>query len=116
MYVRCPFFYFIALYPKKECKLFLFSSPHSFFWRDQHDSSHDASFLFLSSLLMLVILHPGVCSARKMFPKRKLDESTSGSESQKEEANVKDTQGQQNKRPRVEPGSPASEGKLSLLL
>ncbi|KAM9845384.1 DNA ligase 1 [Aulostomus maculatus] len=37
-------------------------------------------------------------TARKMFPKRKLDESRSGSESQKEEAEEK---GQQNKRPRV---------------
>lgn len=114
MYVRCPFFYFIALYPKKEnssCFHLLI-----LFLRDQHDSSHDASFLFLSSLLMLVILHPGVCSARKMFPKRKLDESRSGSESQKEEADGKDKQGQQNKRPRVEPGSPASEGTLFLLL
>ncbi|XP_070774867.1 DNA ligase 1 [Enoplosus armatus] len=39
-------------------------------------------------------------TARKMFPKRKLDESRSGGESQKEEA--EEEQGQQNKRPRVE--------------
>ncbi|XP_070831017.1 DNA ligase 1 [Chaetodon trifascialis] len=55
-------------------------------------------------------------TARKMFPKRKLDESGSGSESQKEEA--KEEQGQQNKRPRVErsavsagnPDEPTEEG------
>ncbi|KAM7400129.1 hypothetical protein PAMA_004706 [Pampus argenteus] len=42
-------------------------------------------------------------TARKMFPKRKLDESRSGSESQKEEAGDKEEeQGQKNKRPRVE--------------
>ncbi|XP_040912081.1 DNA ligase 1 [Toxotes jaculatrix] len=41
-------------------------------------------------------------TARKMFPKRKLDESRSGSESQKEEAEAKEEQGQQNKRPRVD--------------
>uniref|UniRef100_A0AAX7UNF3 DNA ligase n=1 Tax=Astatotilapia calliptera TaxID=8154 RepID=A0AAX7UNF3_ASTCA len=41
-------------------------------------------------------------TARKMFPKRKLNESGSGSDSQKEEAEVKEEQGQQNKRPRVE--------------
>uniref|UniRef100_A0AAQ6INM9 DNA ligase n=1 Tax=Anabas testudineus TaxID=64144 RepID=A0AAQ6INM9_ANATE len=41
-------------------------------------------------------------TARKMFPKRKLDESRSGSESQKEEAEAKEEQGQLNKRPRVE--------------
>ncbi|XP_071394138.1 DNA ligase 1-like, partial [Centroberyx affinis] len=41
-------------------------------------------------------------TARKMFPKRKLDESRSGSESQKEEGEPKEVQGQQNKRPRVE--------------
>lgn len=41
-----------------------------------------------------------------MFPKRKLDESRSGSESQKEQA---DSEGQQNKRPRVE-SSPGYEG------
>ncbi|XP_038573311.1 DNA ligase 1 [Micropterus salmoides] len=39
-------------------------------------------------------------TARKMFPKRKLDESRSSSESQKEEA--REEQGQQHKRPRVE--------------
>ncbi|XP_054452319.1 DNA ligase 1 isoform X2 [Anoplopoma fimbria] len=39
-------------------------------------------------------------TARKMFPKRKLDESRS--ESQKDEAEAKEEQGQQNKRPRVE--------------
>lgn len=42
------------------------------------------------------------CAARKMFPKRKLDESRSGSESQKEEAEADEEQGQLNKRPRVE--------------
>lgn len=42
------------------------------------------------------------CAARKMFPKRKLDESRSGSESQKEEAEANEEQGQLNKRPRVE--------------
>ncbi|TDH05619.1 hypothetical protein EPR50_G00124340 [Perca flavescens] len=41
-------------------------------------------------------------TARKMFPKRKLDESRSGSESQKDEAEAKEEQGQQNKRARVE--------------
>ncbi|KAF7655755.1 hypothetical protein LDENG_00050700 [Lucifuga dentata] len=42
-------------------------------------------------------------TARKMFPKRKLDESSSSSsESQREEAEVKEERGQQNKRPRVE--------------
>ncbi|KAM9350224.1 DNA ligase 1 isoform 2-T2 [Symphorus nematophorus] len=57
-------------------------------------------------------------TARKMFPKRKLDESRSGSESQREEAEAKEEQGQQNKRPRVEsgasstgnPGEPMEEG------
>uniref|UniRef100_UPI003AAB0FD0 DNA ligase 1 n=1 Tax=Centroberyx gerrardi TaxID=166262 RepID=UPI003AAB0FD0 len=45
-------------------------------------------------------------TARKMFPKRKLDESRSGSESQKEEGGeANEAQGQQNKRPRVESGS-----------
>uniref|UniRef100_UPI0037E82E0E DNA ligase 1 isoform X2 n=1 Tax=Semicossyphus pulcher TaxID=241346 RepID=UPI0037E82E0E len=42
-------------------------------------------------------------TARKMFPKRKL-ESRSGSESQKDEAEVEEEQGQQNKRPRVDSG------------
>ncbi|XP_029930908.1 DNA ligase 1 [Myripristis murdjan] len=41
-------------------------------------------------------------TARKMFPKRKLEESRSGSESQKDEAEAKEVQGQQNKRPRME--------------
>ncbi|MEQ2245475.1 hypothetical protein ILYODFUR_028453, partial [Ilyodon furcidens] len=41
-------------------------------------------------------------TARKMLPKRKLDESESGSESQKGESEVAEEQGQQNKRPRVE--------------
>ncbi|XP_074545458.1 DNA ligase 1 [Halichoeres trimaculatus] len=41
-------------------------------------------------------------TARKMFPKRKLDESRS--ESQKAESEVKEEQGQQNKRPRVDSG------------
>ncbi|XP_030017070.1 DNA ligase 1 isoform X2 [Sphaeramia orbicularis] len=41
-------------------------------------------------------------TARKMFPKRKLNESISSSESQKDEAEAKEEQGQQNKRPRVE--------------
>uniref|UniRef100_A0A7N8XQV1 DNA ligase n=1 Tax=Mastacembelus armatus TaxID=205130 RepID=A0A7N8XQV1_9TELE len=50
-------------------------------------------------------------TARKMFPKRKLDESRSGSESQKEEAEVEEDQGQQNKRPRVE-SSASSAGTL----
>ncbi|KAM9322676.1 DNA ligase 1 isoform 2-T2 [Pholidichthys leucotaenia] len=45
-------------------------------------------------------------TARKMFPKRKLAESRSGSESQEEEtAEAKEEQGQQNKRPRVESGT-----------
>ncbi|KAM7379731.1 hypothetical protein PAMP_005262 [Pampus punctatissimus] len=48
-------------------------------------------------------------TARKMFPKRKLDESRSGSESQKEEAGDKEeVQGQQNKRPRVETSASSS--------
>ncbi|KAK5860365.1 hypothetical protein PBY51_021849 [Eleginops maclovinus] len=43
-------------------------------------------------------------TARKMFPKRKLDES---SESQKDESEAKEEPGQKNKRPRVEsPGNP----------
>ncbi|XP_053294537.1 DNA ligase 1 isoform X1 [Pleuronectes platessa] len=58
------------------------------------------------------------CAARKMFPKRKLDESRSGSESQKEEAEPKEERGQQSKRPRMEPaadgagdaGDPMEEG------
>ncbi|XP_034742678.1 DNA ligase 1 isoform X2 [Etheostoma cragini] len=41
-------------------------------------------------------------TARKMFPKRKLDESRSGSESQKEEAEAKEEQDQQKKRARME--------------
>ncbi|XP_076005458.1 DNA ligase 1 [Genypterus blacodes] len=41
-------------------------------------------------------------TARKMFPKRKLDEGRSSSESQREEADGREVQGQQNKRPRVE--------------
>ncbi|TKS79442.1 DNA ligase 1 [Collichthys lucidus] len=57
-------------------------------------------------------------TARKTFPKRKLNESMSGSESQKDEAEAKEAQGQQNKRPRVEsggsspgnPGEPMEEG------
>ncbi|XP_036940660.1 DNA ligase 1 [Acanthopagrus latus] len=57
-------------------------------------------------------------TARKMFPKRKLNESGSGSESQKEEAESREERGQQNKRPRVEssasspgnPGEPMEEG------
>lgn len=39
-----------------------------------------------------------------MFPKRKLDESRSGSESQKEEEGAKDEQVQCTKRPRVDSG------------
>ncbi|XP_041804951.1 DNA ligase 1 [Chelmon rostratus] len=57
-------------------------------------------------------------TARKMFPKRKLDESRAGSESPREEAEAKEEQGQRNKRPRVEssagsagnPGEPMEEG------
>ena len=45
-----------------------------------------------------------MCAARKMFPKRKLDETRSLSERQKEEAEPKEEQGQQNKRPRVQAG------------
>ncbi|XP_040000412.1 LOW QUALITY PROTEIN: DNA ligase 1 [Xiphias gladius] len=48
---------------------------------------------------------PGIVkrkTARKMFPKRKLDESRSDSESHKEEAEAKEEEGRQNKRPRVE--------------
>ncbi|XP_020507682.2 DNA ligase 1 [Labrus bergylta] len=41
-------------------------------------------------------------TARKMFPKRKLDESRG--ESQKDDAEVKEEQGQLNKRPRVDSG------------
>uniref|UniRef100_A0A3P8TMA8 DNA ligase n=1 Tax=Amphiprion percula TaxID=161767 RepID=A0A3P8TMA8_AMPPE len=41
-------------------------------------------------------------TARKMFPKRKLDDSRSDGESPKEEPEAKEEQGQQNKRPRVE--------------
>lgn len=41
-------------------------------------------------------------TARKMFPKRKLHEGESGSESPKGESEVAEEQGQQNKRPRVE--------------
>ncbi|XP_067330679.1 DNA ligase 1 isoform X2 [Channa argus] len=41
-------------------------------------------------------------TARKMFPKRKLDESRSDGESQKDDAEAKDEQVQQHKRPRVE--------------
>lgn len=47
-------------------------------------------------------------AARKMFPKRKLNESGSGGdddESPKDEAEAKEEQGQQNKRPRVEAGA-----------
>lgn len=43
-----------------------------------------------------------VTTARKMFPKRKRDESTSGGESQKEEDGAKDEPAQWSKRPRVE--------------
>ncbi|XP_074508250.1 DNA ligase 1 isoform X1 [Sebastes fasciatus] len=49
-------------------------------------------------------------TARKMFPKRKLDESKSVSESQKDEAGAEEEQGQQNKRPRVESGASSSAG------
>nr|XP_019958001.1 PREDICTED: DNA ligase 1 [Paralichthys olivaceus] len=57
-------------------------------------------------------------TARKMFPKRKLDESKSGSESQKDEAEAEEERGQLNKRPRMEPvansagdaGDPMEEG------
>ncbi|KAF0046694.1 hypothetical protein F2P81_000327 [Scophthalmus maximus] len=58
-------------------------------------------------------------TARKMFPKRKLDESRSGgSGGQKEEAEAKEEQGQRKKRPRVEtttatdgdPDEPMEEG------
>ncbi|KAM9719849.1 DNA ligase 1-like [Menidia menidia] len=47
-------------------------------------------------------------TARKMFPKRKLDESRSGSEGQREEAEAAEEQGHQNKRPRVETGAEES--------
>lgn len=49
-----------------------------------------------------------MCAARKMFPKRKLDES----ESRKGEFEVAEEQGQQNKRPRLE-SSVSSAGTLS---
>ncbi|KAM4552272.1 DNA ligase 1 [Odontesthes bonariensis] len=49
-------------------------------------------------------------TARKMFPKRKLDEGAIGSESQKEETEAsEEQQGQQNKRPRVESGASSAE-------
>ncbi|XP_062285030.1 DNA ligase 1 [Scomber scombrus] len=50
-------------------------------------------------------------TARKMFPKRKLDERTSGSESPKEEAEAeaKEEKGQKNKRPRVESSADTAE-------
>lgn len=54
-------------------------------------------------------------AARKRFPKRKLEESRSGSESVKEETEVKEDQLQQNKRPRVE-SSPVRPGTWSPLL
>ncbi|XP_047444679.1 DNA ligase 1 [Mugil cephalus] len=47
-------------------------------------------------------------TARKMFPKRKLDESRSGGESQREEAGPGEEQGQQSKRPRVESVDPGA--------
>lgn len=72
------------------------------------------SFLFFKSCSFNV-MSVLICAARKMFPKRKLNESGSGSDSQKEEAEVKEEQGQQNKRPRVET-SASGEGMLSLLL
>lgn len=83
---------------------------------DLHDSSWDASVILVvfrpfSSLLTERLLRPR--AARKMFPKRKLDESGSGSESQKEESGAKEERGQQNKRPRVE-SSPGAIGTLSL--
>lgn len=60
--------------------------------------------------------------ARKMFPKRKLDESRSGSESQRDEAGAKkkkeeeeEEQGQQKKRPRVESSSSSSTGRPPIL-
>lgn len=115
MYVRCPFLFHCPISKERVQTIPVFISSF-FFCVISMILVMMPLFFFLSSLLILVILHPGVCSARKMFPKRKLDESRSGSESQKEEADVKDKQGQQNKRPRVEPGSPASEGMLSLLL
>lgn len=69
-----------------------------------------------SFFLLLVNVMPVLtCAARKMFPKRKLDESRSDSESQKEETEAKEEQGQRNKRPRVE-SSPGSVGMLSPLL
>ncbi|CAJ1072894.1 DNA ligase 1 [Xyrichtys novacula] len=48
-------------------------------------------------------------TARKMFPKRKLDESRS-EESPKDEPEVKEEQGQQNKRPRVDSGGSGGAG------
>lgn len=47
-----------------------------------------------------------ICAARKMFPKRKLNESSS--ESQKDEAEEKEASGHRNKRPRVESSGSAA--------
>lgn len=93
------------------------------FLRDQRGCRKDDSFslspyidiyavymYFKSSSFTLATLSFCLCSARKMFPKRKLDESTSVSDGQKEQAGP---EGQQNKRARVE-SSPGSGGAPSL--
>ena len=72
-----------------------------------HDLSWDAS--HFSPVLSFNLMPVLTCAARKMFPKRKLDESRSGSETQKEEAaEAKEERGQQNKRPRMEPEADAA--------
>lgn len=49
-------------------------------------------------------------TARKMFPKRKLDEGRSGSESQKEDGEAAAEKGKKSKRPRLEDAGPGAAG------
>lgn len=112
------FFFFFFLLPyicSQGANSSRFSSPHSLSlwsaWLQLGCLCNSCCFRHLSSLLTERLLRPR--AARKMFPKRKLDESRSGSESQKEESGAKEEQGQRNKRPRVE-SSPGAIGTLSL--
>lgn len=69
----------------------------------------DSSWNVSDFSLLLIVIPVLMFAARKMFPKRKLEESRSGSESVKEEIEVKEDLLQQNKRPRVE-SSPVRPG------
>lgn len=101
--------FFLCHYPTSAVREQTCFHLHILILYDLHDFSWAAPlvhFTFFSLSNAMPVLSR---AARKTFPKRKLDESRSGSETQEEEVEAKEEQGQHNKRPRVE-SSPGSVG------